>query len=58
FAFAFIFEGNIGLGAIWASILLHTIFAVLMIVLFVKSRRKLWEKILVGNYIEIGNEKI
>ncbi len=44
FAFAFIFEGNIGLGAIWASILLHTIFAVLMIVLFVKSRRNLWDQ--------------
>lgn len=57
-AFAFPFEGNIGVGSIWASILLHTIFTLLMIVIFVKSRRNLWELILVGNYIEIGNEKI
>jgi len=57
-AFAFPFEGNIGVGSIWASVLLHTIFTLLMIVIFVKSRRNLWELILVGNYIEIGNGKI
>ena len=48
FVFAFAFESNIGLGSIYASVLIHMIFALLMIVIFVKSRRNLWELILVG----------
>ncbi|MFW9881368.1 MAG: hypothetical protein ACFFG0_50535 [Candidatus Thorarchaeota archaeon] len=54
----FAFEGNIDLGSIIASILLHTIMGLLMIVILVKSRRNLWELILVGNiYSKTMNNK-
>lgn len=51
-AFAYILEGNIVLGSIYASVLLHSIFVLLMIAIVVKCRRNLWERILVGKHFE------
>ena len=45
---AFAFEGNIVLGSIYASILIHTIMGLLWIAIIVRSRRNLWDLILVG----------
>lgn len=55
---AFAFEGNIGLGSIYASVLIHTIMGLLSIAIIVRSRRNLWELILVGKiYSNTRNNK-
>ncbi|KKM96061.1 hypothetical protein LCGC14_1181890 [marine sediment metagenome] len=56
FTLIFAFEGDIGLGSIYASILIHAVFILLMISIFVKSRRNLWESILLGKFLEFRNE--
>ena len=45
---AFTFDSNIGLGSIYASVLIHTIMGLLSIAIIVKSRGNLWKLILVG----------
>jgi len=46
---AFAIDGDIGLGFLYARILNYIIMGSLMITILIKSRKNLWEQILVGS---------